>query len=287
MSEHMFLINHGGRLCLQVGETAYELGNAIPWLDWLLGELPADEVGQRLSEARGAPIALDPAAIGPPIGAQEVWASGVTYKRSEEARERESHNSTIYTRVYSAARPELFMKALGEEVIGSGAPAGIRYDATWSVPEPELAIVLNRRMEVVGFTIGNDMSSRDIEGENPLYLPQAKVYERSCVLGPRIWLQPGRTEWPDVQITIAISRAGAIVFDGATSTAQINRSLADLRDYLGRCKRFPRGVVLLSGTGIVPPDDFTLQPGDEVRITIDPIGELVNPIVVVGGAEQS
>lgn len=287
MSEPMFLVNHGGRLCLQVGETAYALGDAIPSLDWLLSELPADEVGQRLLDARGAPIALDPTTIGPPIGAQEVWASGVTYKRSEEARERESHNSTIYTRVYSAARPELFMKALGEEVVGSGAPAGIRYDATWSVPEPELAIVLNRRMEVVGFTIGNDMSSRDIEGENPLYLPQAKVYERSCVLGPRIWLQPGRTEWPDVQITIAISRAGAIVFDGATSTAQINRPLADLRDYLGRCKRFPRGVVLLSGTGIVPPDDFTLQPGDEVRITIDPIGELVNPIVVVGGTLSS
>jgi 2-dehydro-3-deoxy-D-arabinonate dehydratase len=287
MPEHMFLINHGGRLCLQIGDTTYTLGDGVPSLDWLLSNLPAEQVAQRLLDARGAPIAFDPATIGPPIGAQEVWASGVTYKRSEEARERESHNSTIYTRVYSAARPELFMKALGEEVIGSGAPAGIRYDAAWSVPEPELAIVFNRAMEVVGFTIGNDMSSRDIEGENPLYLPQAKVYERSCVLGPRIWLQPGRAEWPDVQIAIAISRAGAVVFGGATSTAQINRPLAELRDYLGRCKRFPRGVVLLSGTGIVPPDDFTLQPGDEVRITIDPIGEIANPIAVVGGAAQS
>jgi 2-dehydro-3-deoxy-D-arabinonate dehydratase len=279
----MFLVNNGGRLCLQVGGEAYELSDAIPSIDWLLGELPADQVAQKLMDARGAPVAPDALVFGPPVGAQEVWASGVTYKRSEEARERESHNSTIYTRVYSAARPELFMKSLGEEVVGSGEPAGIRYDASWSVPEPELAIVLNRRMEVVGFTIGNDMSSRDIEGENPLYLPQAKVYQRSCVLGPRIWLQPGAADWPEAQIAIAIRRSGAVVFDGATSTAQINRSLADLRDYLGRCKRFPRGAVLLSGTGIVPPDDFTLQSGDEVRITIDPIGELFNPVVVVGG----
>ena len=177
------------------------------------------------------------------------------------------------------------MKALGEEVVGDGAPAGIRFDATWSVPEPELAVVFNRNLEVVGFTIGNDMSSRDIEGENPLYLPQAKVYERSCVLGPRIWLQPGCAEWPAADITIVIRRAGVAVFEGATSTAQINRPLAELRDYLGRCKRFPRGVVLLSGTGIVPPDSFTLEPGDEVQITIEPIGRLVNPVAVVGGAD--
>ena len=278
MPEHMFLVNNGGRPCLQVGDTAYELNSSIPSIDWLLSELPADQVAQALLDARGAALAPDTLVFGPPVGAQEVWASGVTYKRSEEARERESHNSTIYTRVYSAARPELFMKSLGEEVVGSGDPAGIRYDASWSVPEPELAIVFNRRMEVVGFTAGNDMSSRDIEGENPLYLPQAKVYQRSCVLGPRIWLQPGISEWPDVQIAIAIRRSGAVVFDGTTSTAQINRSLADLRDYLGRCKPFPRGVVLLSGTGIVPPDDFTLRAGDEIRIHIEPIGTLVNTV---------
>jgi 2-dehydro-3-deoxy-D-arabinonate dehydratase len=283
MSEQMFLINHGGQLCLQVGGAAYALNDTIPSLDWLLSELTAAELAERLLAARGAPVAIDPALIGPPVGNQEVWASGVTYKRSEEARERESNNSTIYTRVYSAARPELFMKALGEEVVGTGAPAGIRYDASWSVPEPELAIVLNRHMEVVGFTIGNDMSSRDIEGENPLYLPQAKVYERSCVLGPRIWLQTGLSEWPAADIAIDIRRGGTSVFAGTTSTAQINRPLAELRDYLGRCKRFPRGAVLLSGTGVVPPDDFTLQPGDEVRITIEPIGELVNPVAVVGG----
>ena len=284
MSEHMFLIKHGAQLCLQASDGVYALDDAIGSLDWLLSELPASEITQRLLAARRAPVALDATMLAAPVGGQEVWASGVTYKRSEEARERESNNSTIYTRVYSAARPELFMKALGEEVVGSGEPAGIRYDATWSVPEPELAVVLNRRMEVVGFTIGNDMSSRDIEGENPLYLPQAKVYERACVLGPRIWLQPGREDWPELAITIAIQRAGATVFGGETSTAQIKRPLAELRDYLGRCKRFPRGVILLSGTGVVPPDDFTLQAGDEVRITIDPIGELANPIVVVGGA---
>lgn len=217
-----------------------------------------------------------------PAESQEVWAAGVTYKRSEEAREIESNNSAFYSRVYKAARPELFFKSLGAEVVALGETVGIRYDAEWSVPEPELVVVLNAHMEVVGFTIGNDMSSRDIEGENPLYLPQAKVYEGACSLGPRIWLQPGATVWPDVTIEIQIERSGQTVFVEKTTTAAIHRTLAELIDYLGRCKSFPRGALLFTGTGIVPPDDFTLAAGDIVRISIAPIGELVNTVRVVG-----
>lgn len=223
-------------------------------------------------------------ALLPPVSGQEVWASGVTYKRSEEAREAESNNSTIYTRVYSAVRPELFFKANGYEAVGTGDQVGIRYDATWSVPEPELVIVLNARMEVVGFTIGNDMSSRDIEGENPLYLPQAKVYERACAVGPRIWLQPGAAVFPELDINLTIERGGQVVFGGQTATTSLHRKLAELVEYLGRCKRFPKGALLFTGTGVVPPDSFTLAEGDTVRIRIEPIGELVNTVCVVGKA---
>jgi 2-dehydro-3-deoxy-D-arabinonate dehydratase len=206
----------------------------------------------------------------------------VTYKRSEEARETESHHSTIYSRVYSAQRPELFFKALGQDVVAPAGQVGIRYDATWSVPEPELVVVLNARLEEIGFTIGNDMSSRDIEGENPLYLPQAKVYHGACAIGPRIWLQPGRNAWPHLTIKMTIRRRGQIAFEAETMTANLHRSLPELIDYLGRCKDFPNGAHLFTGTGIVPPDDFTLHMGDEVRIHIDPLGDLINTVGMVG-----
>ena len=210
-----------------------------------------------------------------------MWAAGVTYKISEEARERESKGSTIYTRVYDAPRPEIFSKAIGYEVVGDGAPVGIRYDATWSVPEPELTVVFNRDMQVMGFTIGNDMSSRDIEGENPLYLPQAKTYYGACAIGPRIWLMPAAADYPNVTIHITITRDGQTVFDGQTETRNLHRPLSVLRDYLGRCKRFEYGAFLMTGTGVVPPDDFTLRSGDTVSITIDPIGTLTNPVRTV------
>ncbi len=213
---------------------------------------------------------------------QAIWASGVTYKISEEARERESDNSTVYTRVYSAERPELFGKAIGYEAVSSGDYVGIRYDATWSVPEPELTVVFNAKQEVIGFTIGNDMSSRDIEGANPLYLPQAKVYQDACALGPRIWLQANADEWREQDIRIQIERDSEIVFDGSTNTNKLHRSLPELANYLMRCKQFPYGVFLMTGTGVVPPDEFTLAAGDIVRIHIDPIGELVNTVHVVG-----
>ena len=216
-----------------------------------------------------------------PVDNQEVWAAGVTYTRSRQARQQEAvDGGDIYGRVYSAERPELFFKALGEKVVGHRHAVGIRADAAWSVPEPELALVLNPAMEVVGMTIGNDMSSRDIEGANPLYLPQAKVYTASCALGPAIALQPLK-EWPQVSIRLRIERAGQEVFSGQTDTSMIHRSLGDLTAYLGRSSYFPLGAVLLTGTGIVPPGSFTLQAGDQVTISIDLIGELINAVRVV------
>ncbi|MCC7452196.1 MAG: fumarylacetoacetate hydrolase family protein [Anaerolineae bacterium] len=285
MAENIFLVAYGERhtLGVQIGDAAYALRNGLDSLDHLLTTISAADLSQALVDATGEPINLVSGVVPPPVGNQEVWAAGVTYKRSEEARERESNNSNIYSRVYSAQRPEIFFKALGADVIGSGDTAGIRCDAKWSVPEPELVVVYNTRMEVIGFTAGNDMSSRDIEGENPLYLPQAKVYEGSCVIGPRIWVQPGRTTWPDVAIHLSIRRGGQEVFKGDTSTANLHRSLADLTEYLGRCKRFRYGAMLFTGTGIVPPDDFALAADDEVQIRIDSIGELVNRVGVVGG----
>lgn len=258
-------------------------------IDWLLSDDPEAPRAAALQDwLRGAmtdPVERETVTMAAPVGRQEIWAAGVTYKRSEEAREAESNNSNVYRRVYDATRPEIFFKSQGHEVVSLGQPVGIRYDATWSVPEPELAVVLNAHMEVVGFTIGNDMSSRDIEGENPLYLPQAKVYESACALGPRIWLQPGATSWPYVTIQMEIARGGETVFSEQTTTASIHRPLSELVEYLGRCKRFPCGVMLFTGTGIVPPDDFTLAEGDTVRIRIDPIGELVNTVRVVGRRE--
>jgi 2-dehydro-3-deoxy-D-arabinonate dehydratase len=282
MTNDLFLIRFGdGQFGVQSGETTYALPTTENWAA-AMSHLSAAEFVEKLRGNMQNPVEQSSIRLLAPISDQEVWAAGVTYKRSEEAREAESSNSTIYTRVYSAERPELFFKGLGRDAVAPESNVGIRYDATWSVPEPELIIVLNRAMEVVGFTIGNDMSSRDIEGANPLYLPQAKVYEKSCAIGPRVWLQPDSKTWPDVTIKLAILRNGERVFEGKTDTGQIKRTLADLVEYLGRCKQFPNGAYLFTGTGIVPPDSFTLQAGDEVRIAIDPIGELVNRVEVIG-----
>lgn len=280
MIDDLFLVQHSqGSLAL---EQAGALTQVAGSLDSLLSADAPSTAGLIAALQDGQPLGSITRQT--PVGRQEIWAAGVTYKRSEEAREAESNNSTIYTRVYSAKRPEIFFKANGYDVVPLGETVGIRADATWSVPEPELVVVFNARMEVIGFTIGNDMSSRDIEGENPLYLPQAKVYEGACALGPRIWLKPGATAFPEAQIELKIERGGEDVFSGQTSTAALHRPLAELIDYLGRCKRFPYGGMLFTGTGIVPPDSFTLQAGDVVRIRIDPIGELVNTVRVVGRA---
>lgn len=216
-----------------------------------------------------------------PVDVQDVWASGVTYERSRAARQEEAADGgDVYARVYAAQRPELFFKARGERVVGPLDTVGIRADATWNVPEPELTLLLNPALEVVGYTAGNDMSSRDIEGANPLYLPQAKVYNRSCALGPGVALVP-LTAWPDVTIRVAIARGGAEVFADSVHTGRIHRTLAELVEYLGRSSSYPDGAALLTGTGIVPSNDFTLQPGDVVTVTIDGVGALVNTVVTV------
>ena len=288
MNEHYYLVGYreNGRqqLALQINEQPFRLQGNVADYEWLMQNVAAADLLTTLLAAKGNALSLTADQHSFPANQQEVWASGVTYKRSEEARERESDHSTVYTRVYHAERPEIFMKSLGYAVVSQGQAVGIRADATWSVPEPELTVALNAQLEVIGFTIGNDMSSRDIEGENPLYLPQAKVYDAACALGPRIWLQPNCAEWPELTIEITIVRHGETVFQGETSTTNIKRSLNTLVTYLGRCKSFPYGAFLMSGTGVVPPDEFTLAVGDEVRIGIEPMGELVNRVKVVGGA---
>jgi 2-dehydro-3-deoxy-D-arabinonate dehydratase len=217
-----------------------------------------------------------------PLDRQEVWAAGVTYLRSKTARMEESAMSaSAYDRVYDAPRPELFFKALPEKVVGPGQPVGIRSDAHWSVPEPELALVFNSRGRLAGITIGNDMSSRDIEGENPLYLPQAKVYRGSCAVGPWIRVGADEAEARRWEIRLEITRAGSTVFSGETPVDRLKRSFAELGSYLYRCQEFPHGTVLLTGTGIVPPDHFTLEPGDRIAITITGVGRLENPVVTV------
>jgi 2-dehydro-3-deoxy-D-arabinonate dehydratase len=215
-----------------------------------------------------------------PIGSQEVWAAGVTYYRSRDARMEESKSAgggDFYDRVYHAERPELFFKAMPHRVVGPGGKVAIRRDAKWSVPEPELALVVNPRGKIVGYTVGNDMSARDIEGENPLYLPQAKVYDRSCALGPCVLATssplPRLTE-----IRLEIVRAGQSVFGGLTSLNEMKRDPHILVDYLFRDNSFPHGCILLTGTGIVPPDTFSLAQGDEIRIAIDGIGTMVNVV---------
>jgi 2-dehydro-3-deoxy-D-arabinonate dehydratase len=226
-------------------------------------------------EARSVP--LKDLTLLAPIDRQEVWAAGVTYKRSREARERESAGAArFYDLVYDAPRPELFFKATPSRVVDPGGRVRIRRDSRWSVPEPELALVLSPHLRLVGYTIGNDMSARDIEGENPLYLPQAKVYDHCCALGPVITLADSMPPLQRVTIRLTIERRGAVVFDGATTLAEMHRPLDDLIGWLGRDNSFPHGVVLLTGTGIVPPDDFSLAAGDLVTIDVSGIGRLAN-----------
>src|SRR5690349_18232286 len=245
-------------------------------LDTLLAMSLADirRVLERDSRPVESPEGAQPRA---PIESQEVWAAGVTYKRSLEARTDEAVSADPYDRVYRAPRPELFFKATANRVRGPGEAIFVRSDSTWDVPEPELAVVCNSRLEVIGYTIGNDVSSRSIEGENPLYLPQAKVFDGCCALGPAIALA-----WDfspaDRAIELQISRAGSVVFRAATSTAAMQRPISQLLEYLGRNQRFDAGCILLTGTGIVPPSEFTLEDGDVVTIRIDGIGELVNPV---------
>jgi 2-dehydro-3-deoxy-D-arabinonate dehydratase len=288
------LPGRGARLGQRVGEAVYDLtASTLPAFASLTALLQASTQGpiQALLEQvtlshlpvvayaeldrppeGGAPYLL------PPVDGQEVWAAGVTYAWSREARVREAVAKDIYVRVYEAERPELFFKSAPEKVVGPNEWVGLRGDSHWNVPEPELALVLNPDMQIVGYTVGNDVSSRDIEGENPLYLPQAKVYRHSCALGPVITLADEDVNPLDLSIHLIIRRAGRVAFEGQTSTGKMHRRLSDLGAYLGRYYDLPNGAVLLTGTGIVPGDDFTLRDGDEVAIEIESIGALCNPV---------
>jgi 2-dehydro-3-deoxy-D-arabinonate dehydratase len=246
-------------------------------LDAILG---AD--GPTLDEAIAA--ATDPlpagAAIVAPVESQEIWAAGVTYLRSRDARVEEAIEPSPYDRVYGATRPEVFLKAAGWRAVGPLAPIGVRADSDWNVPEPELALVLDASMVVVGYTIGNDVSSRAIEGANTLYLPQAKTYDGSCALGPSI--VPASQVHPPFEIRMTIDRGGDVVYDDTTDTGRMARTFADLSEHLGRALSFPRGAILMTGTGIVPDPPFTLLPRDEVAIRISGLGTLRNRVVEVG-----
>jgi len=263
----MFLTKH-----LTGGESRWALdGNLLP-PDIDLGRLLRLPRADRPGFLRGLASAGQAGGdlLAPIDADQEVWAAGVTYLRSREAREAESSASDVYSNVYRAERPELFFKAPGRRVVGHGMPIRVRADSRWNVPEPELTLVVDSRGEIAGYCAGNDVSSRDIEGENPLYLPQAKVYEGSCALGPAIVLADPDT-FRDLRIGCDVRRGEQAVFAGGTRTSQMKRTFEELAGYLFRELAFPAGAFLMTGTGIVPPPDFSLTHGDTVRITIGPL----------------
>ena len=249
------------------------------WDELLAREDVLTVLRDRIAHGQATPVEapLQPMA---PTGQQEVWAAGVTYRRSREARMEEAKSAgggDFYDRVYSADRPELFFKSSGSRVVGTGERVRIRRDSKWNVPEPELTLLIAASGKITGYTIGNDMSSRDIEGENPLYLPQAKVYDGACAIGPCIWL----TDEPlsmETKIQIRIRRDGQEAFAGETAVSQIKRELRSLAEFLYRENSHPNGCFLMTGTGVVPPDSFTLRSGDVIAITIEPIGTLVNTV---------
>ncbi len=267
--------------CCSTGLVAQRAG------DWFtLAEPHLDELFQQRDPAHwlaaalaGATPIVAPSNFHAPIQSQEVWAAGVTYLRSRDARIEESKDAgggTFYDRVYDADRPEIFFKATPHRVFGTGSTLRLRTDSKWNVPEPELALALNVEGKIFGYTVGNDLSSRDIEGENPLYLPQAKVWSHCCGLGPGLVVCPPLA--PETPITLSILRSGSVVFDGGTALSQMKRTPAELAEWLWRDNSFPAGCYLLTGTGLVPPNEFTLASGDEVRISIGSIGCLVNHI---------
>jgi 2-dehydro-3-deoxy-D-arabinonate dehydratase len=280
MNIFRFLSSQGPRLGLEIEDERYDLSAVgaefADIADWLSLSNPVGAVHNALPQAFAFPLPGEVNLLAP-LDVQEVWASGVTYLRSKVARIEESiGGGDFYDQVYEAERPELFFKATPHRVMGPGMAIRIRGDSAWNVPEPELTLVLSSVGRIVGYTIGNDVSSRSIEGENPLYLPQAKVYDGSCALGPVIAVAENRERARAIQMVII--RNGAPVFSGETSTAQMRRTTEELANYLFRELTFSAGVFLLTGTGLVPPDDFTLRSGDGVRITIEGIGTLENVV---------
>ena len=266
---------HG--VVLEQEDALYQL--ALDWDELFRSD---DIAGLLLAAAANAPRlgSLVDAPLIAPVGSQEIWAAGVTYWRSRTARMEESKDAgggSFYDRVYEAERPELFFKAAGWRARGPGQPVRIRRDSRWNVPEPELVICADARGRIVGYTIGNDMSSRDIEGENPLYLPQAKIYDGACAIGPCLLVSPAPLA-PDTPIALTIRRGGKIVHQGRAKLEQMRRFPQELVNWLYRETTFPAGAYRFTGTGVVPPDDFTLGRGDEVRIEIPPIGVLENVV---------
>ncbi|MGC9359535.1 MAG: fumarylacetoacetate hydrolase family protein [Anaerolineae bacterium] len=306
MSKARYLcrFHHGmdrDRFGVIVDERLYDLTDVDqPWIatlcDWL--KSAAGRVPEALEDLSHAVSLVEPVGTMPellaqglqllaPIDEQEVWAAGVTYEMSREARMRESQEPTIYGSVYTSDRPELFFKATPHRVSGPGSAVCIRADSAWNVPEAELTLLLTPRCEIAGFTVGNDMSSRDIEGANPLYLPQAKCYDRACSLGPWIRLADPDFDPLAIRVTCQVFRDNQVVFEGSTSTASLHRSFEELLGFLDRCNCFPCGSFLMTGTGIVPPDTFTLEEGDVVALAIDGIGELRNPVAVLPVASSA
>ncbi len=272
------------RLGFITGDAVIDLGaNGGPATMTDALNLGGEGLRRAIEQAAGAAsVPMTSVSIGAPVDHQEVWAAGVTYLRSRDARMEESTQKSVYDLVYDAERPEIFLKATPSRVSGPGEEIAVRRDSTWDVPEPELAIALGNRGEIIGYTIGNDVSSRSIEGENPLYLPQAKVYNKCAALGPVVALAWEIADPNDLDITLIIRREGNEHFRGQTSSNQIHRKLDHLVDYLFRDNDFPHGAFLMTGTGIIPPSEFTLEHGDEVEIRIAQIGSLVNPVVRLG-----
>ena len=287
---------HRRRLCVESSGDLLPVGTHDSYAD--VSELIARRTGTleeavaaagvgssvgRLDEVAGADPTEGAMHLLAPVTPEEVWAAGVTYERSRDARMYESTERDIYARVYESDRPELFLKATGSRVSGPGAPVGLRSDSAWQVPEAEVALVLNSECEIAGYTLGNDMSSRDIEGDNPLYLPQAKIFAGCCALGPAV-VPASEIEDPySLGIELRIMRSGDLVFSESTSTARLRKRFDILIDHLKRDNWIAPGTVLLTGTGIVPPDEFTLQPGDVVEIDSDRIGVLRNRCEAAAG----
>jgi len=263
----------------QKEEGAPAVALALGWDELFTAADPEALVAERFAGAKGSAAPLEASALLAPVVSQEVWAAGVTYFKSRDARMEESKDAAggdFYARVYEAERPELFFKSTAHRVVGPGGRVRLRADAQWNVPEPELTLAVSAAGRIFGVTVGNDMSSRDIEGENPLYLPQAKVYDGSCALGPGILL--GEPPGAATAIRLEIARGGRVAFAGETTLAQLKRKPAELVGWLFRDQSFPSGVFLMTGTGIVPGADFTLAAGDEIRIAIDGVGRLVNTV---------
>jgi 2-dehydro-3-deoxy-D-arabinonate dehydratase len=286
---HVVRYDTGGEV--RVGVLDDGVVRPVPDVDAMAGLLALGlaEARSLVERAAGEPgVPAGSVRLLPPVdGLIEVWASGVTYERSMDARVEESQTQDIYSRVYAAERPELFFKSVAWRVVTDGEPIAVRPDSAVTVPEPELAAVVTATSEVFGYTVCNDVSSRDIEGENPLYLPQAKVYAGSCALATGI-----RPSWevPDpaaLGIDVRVTRAGATVFEGTTSTARMHRSVPDLVDHLMRAQDFPAGAVLSTGTGIVPDLDFTLLDGDVVRVSVEQLGTLTNPVGTLEAARSA